>query len=99
MTIDMPEPTAEVVAAIIASTGMTEEQVRLVFAANAAVLAGDPVGTARKCPETGDIAVRFINGGIAMWHITPLANDAQPHNDMAPTLPWPTIGDEPVAPE
>lgn len=86
-----PIPVTETVVSTVADQipDMTPEQVQQVIQAWNAVRTGDPVGTVRKCSETGNVAHRVSVDGIHMWRVT--TPDGQQWNDMVPTLPWDCI--------
>lgn len=68
---------------------ITEAQIDAVLAAQKALADGDPVGTVRKCSESGKVAHRVSVNGIVQWRVTCPHGDA--YNDLQPTLPWPVI--------
>jgi len=69
---------------------VTDEHVAMVLAAWNTVKAGDPVGTIKKDPVTGNLAVRVSENGVHQWKIT--APDGGMWSDMQPTLhTWNTL--------
>lgn len=68
---------------------MTDAQVQQVIEAWNAVRQGDPLGTIRRCPDTGAVAHRVSVDGIHMWRVT--IPDGQAWNDLVPTLGWDCI--------
>lgn len=86
-----PIPVTETVVSTVSSQipDMTDAQVQQVIEAWNAVRQGDPIGTVRMCPETGNVAHRVSVDGIHMWRVT--APDGQQWNDMVPTLGWDCI--------
>ena len=70
---------------------VTTEHVAMVLEAMNAVAAGDPVGTVRVDPATGNIAVRVSDQGIHKWRCT--SPDGGTWDDMSPTLQsWNALG-------
>jgi hypothetical protein len=65
-------------------------KVAAVIAAYHAIQEGDPLGTVRRDPETGAVALRVEDGGFHLWRVN-LPN-GEFYNDTQPTLPWPPIG-------
>lgn len=72
-----------------ADVPLTKNQAAAVIAAYHNVLDGDPVGTMRKDPETGAVALKVIDNGLMIWRIS--CKDGTFYNDTQPTLPWPEI--------
>jgi hypothetical protein len=74
-----------VVTAVAEAVGLSDDQVRQVFAAFRMVQEGDPVGTIAKDPETGAVAVRVSQNGLPVWKINTVSGDewqdAQPRLD------------------
>ena len=64
---------------------VTDEHVAMVLTALNSVTDGEPLGTIRKDPVTGNLAVRVSEGGIHQWKIT--APDGGMWSDNQPTLP------------
>ena len=90
--IDMPDDnTLQQIADVASeqSAAITVPQVAAVLAAYKAILEGDPLGTMRRDPDTGAIAIRVIDNGLHIWRVTP--HDAPVYNDLQPTLPWPKV--------
>jgi hypothetical protein len=63
---------------------VSDEHVAMVLAAWNAVQAGEPVGTIKKDPVTGNLAVRVSENGIHQWKVT--APDGGMWSDLQPTL-------------
>lgn len=86
-----PIPVTETVVSTVSSQlpDLTDEQVQQVIQAWNAVRAGEPVGTVKVCPTTGNVAHRVSIDGIHMWQIT--TPDGQQWRDTVPTLPWDCI--------
>lgn len=82
--------TSELVAQVSGAVGdaVTNEQVNSVLAALILVREGEPIGTKKENPETGESAKRVIENGLPVWWIIPDAG--APYRDMRPTLgaPW-----------
>lgn len=91
MTEPAPEPdpipvTDTIVATISAQCPeVTDEHVAMVLEAWNTVLNGEPVGTIKLDPESGNLARRVNENGIHQWKIT--APDGGMWSDMSPTLP------------
>lgn len=64
---------------------VTDEHVAMVLQAWNAVVNGEPVGTIKLDPSTGNLARRVSENGIHQWKIT--AADGGMWSDMQPTLP------------
>lgn len=77
----------ERVAEVVGDT--TPQKVAATIAAWHAIHEGDPVGTVRRDPETGAIAVRAEDGPMHLWRVS--VPDGTQYNDLQPTLPWPII--------
>jgi hypothetical protein len=91
--IDIPQDHILAQIAKVASEAdetITVNQVAAVLAAYKAIHEGDPLGTIRKDPDTGAIAIRVTDNGLHLWRITP--PDEPVYNDLQPTLPWPELG-------
>jgi hypothetical protein len=92
--IEMPADAALEQIAKVASEAdesLTVNQVAAVLAAYNNVMAGDPVGTLRRDPETGAIAMRANVDGLHMWRVS--SPDGNQYNDLQPTLNgWDKIG-------
>jgi hypothetical protein len=69
---------------------VTAEQVGAIMAAYWAIFDGDPVGTIRRDPDTGAVAVRVEDNGMNLWRVN--GPDGEQYNDLQPTLPWPVLG-------
>jgi hypothetical protein len=74
-----------VVTAVAEIVGLSDDQVRQVFAAFRMVQEGAAVGTIAKDPETGAVAVRVTENGLPVWKVNTVSGDewkdAQPHLD------------------
>lgn len=70
---------------------VTKSQVAAVIAAWWALREGDSVGTIRRDPETGAIAVRVSDNGLPLWRVS--VPNGEQYNDAQPTLPWPILGE------
>ena len=68
---------------------LTANEAAAVIAAYHNVTAGDPVGTMRRDPETGAIALKVNSEGLLMWRVS--VPDGSQYNDLQPTLDWPKI--------
>jgi len=70
---------------------ITANQVAAIIAAYHNVISGDPVGTMRRDPETGAIALKVAApDGLLMWRVS--VPDGTQYNDLQPTLTWPLLG-------
>jgi hypothetical protein len=90
--IEMPGEAALNQIAQVASEAdapVTANQVAAVLSAYCAILDGDPVGTIRRNPDTGELAVRVNADGLHLWRVS--HPQGGQYNDLQPTLPWPTI--------
>jgi hypothetical protein len=67
---------------------ITRPQVAAVLTAYRAILNGDPVGTIRRNPENGAMAMRVNDNGLHLWRVTVPAT-GEFYNDLQPTLDWP----------
>lgn len=63
---------------------VTDEHVAMVLEAWNTVLSGEPVGTIKLDPSTGNLARRVSENGIHQWKIT--APDGGQWSDLQPTL-------------
>ena len=63
---------------------ISDEHVAMVLTALNTVINGEPLGTIRKDPVTGNLAVRVSESGIHQWKIT--APDGGMWSDLQPTL-------------
>lgn len=72
-----------------ADAPISPSQVAAVLAAYRDIIGGDPVGTMRRDPETGAIALRTNVDGLHLWRVS--HPQGEQYNDLQPTLPWPTI--------
>lgn len=69
---------------------VTGEHVAMVLTAWNNVINGEPLGTVKLDPATGNLAVRVSDQGIHKWRVT--APDGGTWWDMQPVLPgWTTI--------
>jgi hypothetical protein len=69
---------------------LTGKQVAAVIAAYHNVASGDPVGTMRRNPENGAIALKTMAAdGMLIWRIS--VPDGSQYNDLQPTLTWPIL--------
>ena len=68
---------------------ISASQAAAVIAAYHNVISGDPIGTMRRDPETGAIALKTSVDGLMMWRVS--VPDGSQYNDLQPTLPWPII--------
>lgn len=69
---------------------LTSNQAARLIAAYHHVVSGDPVGTMRKDPETGAIALKTMApDGMMIWRVN--VPDGTQYNDLQPTLPWPIL--------
>jgi hypothetical protein len=68
---------------------LTRNHVAAVLAAYSNVMGGDPIGTVRRDPETGALALRVKADGLHMWRVS--VPDGTQYNDLQPTLPWPLL--------
>lgn len=87
--IEMPndaqmEQIAHVASEPDAKTPFTAAQVGAILAAYRNVMGGDPVGTLRRDPKTGAVAVRANVDGLHMWRVS--SPDGTQWNDLQPTL-------------
>ncbi len=90
--IEIPEErTLEQIAQVAseADEPITSNQVAAVLAAYANILGGDDVGTIRRDPETGAIAMRVSDNGLLMWRVA--VPNGEQYNDLQPTLDWPVM--------
>lgn len=80
------EVTEPVVATVAAQCpGVSVEHVAMVLQAWNTVLAGEPVGTIKKDPVSGNLAVRVSENGVHQWKVT--APNGGQWSDLQPTLP------------
>jgi hypothetical protein len=84
----MSEP-VEITDAVVATVSeqcpeVTDEQVAMVLTAWNTVLSGEPVGTIKKDPASGNLAVRVSENGIHQWKVT--SPDGGQWSDLQPTL-------------
>jgi len=86
-----PIPVTETVISTVSQQipDLTDAQVQRVIETWNAARQGDPLGTIRRCPDTGAVAHRVSVDGIHMWKVT--TPDGQTWNDMVPTLSWDCI--------
>lgn len=92
MTIEIPsDATLDQIAEVAGEAGqpITRNQVSAVLAAYRAILGGDPVGTVRRDPETGAMAMRVNADGLHMWRVN--VPTGEQYNDLSPTLSWPAV--------
>lgn len=92
MTIEIPpDATLDQIAGVASEAGeaITRNQVAAVLAAYRAILAGDPVGTVRRNPENGALAIRVNADGLHLWRVN--VPDGDQYNDLSPTLSWPQV--------
>lgn len=68
---------------------LTANQTAAIIAAYHNVVSGDPVGTMRRDPETGAIALKVVDNGVMLWRVS--VPDGTQYNDLQPTLHWPKI--------
>jgi hypothetical protein len=68
---------------------LSPNQAAAVIAAYHNVVSGDPVGTMRRDPETGAIALKVLDNGLFIWRVN--VPDGTFYNDLQPTLPWPKL--------
>lgn len=69
---------------------LTGKQAAAIIAAYHNVMDGDPVGTMRRDPETGAVALKVAaSDGLLMWRVN--VPDGSQYSDLAPTLPWPVL--------
>lgn len=90
--IEIPEdPTLEQIAQVAseADTPITRNQVAAVLAAYRNIMSGDPIGTIRRDPESGAMAMRVSDNGLQLWRVN--APDGSQYNDLQPHLPWPIV--------
>jgi hypothetical protein len=73
---------------------VTPNMVARIIAAYHALHEGDPLGTIRRDPETGAVAIRIEESGYHMWRISD--PDGQQYGNTEPTLPWPLLYDGPL---
>lgn len=64
---------------------LTRNQVAAVLAAYKNILEGDAIGTLRRNPANGDLAMRVVDNGLHLWRVMP-ANGDPIYNDLQPTL-------------
>lgn len=64
---------------------VSDEHVALVLDAWNTITEGEPLGTIKKDPVTGRLAVRVSENGVHQWKVT--APDGGMWSDMQPTLP------------
>ncbi len=81
--------TIEVTEAVVSAVSehcpeVTDEHVAMVLQAWNTVLSGEPVGTIKKDPVSGNLAVRVSENGIHQWKVT--APDGGMWSDLQPTL-------------
>lgn len=86
--IDISQSVVEQIVARV--QGVDNEKVAAVLAAWQSIREGDPIGTVRRCPDTGGIAHRVSVEGVHMWRVS--MPDGSQHNDLQPTLRWPIVG-------
>jgi len=82
----------EQIASIASEEGepLTGNQAAALIAAYHNVVSGDPVGTMRRDPETGAIALKVAApDGLLMWRVS--VPDGTQYNDLQPTLTWPLL--------
>jgi hypothetical protein len=77
------------IAHILKEDGITPKQVAQVLAAWHTVHTGDKVGTIRRDPDTGAVAVRVESDGMPMWRVS--TPSGEQYNDLQPTLLWPEL--------
>lgn len=82
------DPLLEQVAAI---AEVTVAQAAAVIAAWHSIHEGDAIGTLRRDPDTGAVALRVMDNNMHMWRVN--NPDGTSYNDMQPTLSWPKIGE------
>lgn len=90
--IEIPEkPTLDQIAQVASEERepITSNQVAAVLAAYANIMGGDQVGTIRRNPENGAIAMRVSDNGLHMWRVS--VPDGEQYNDLQPTLDWPVL--------
>ena len=87
----MPEPTDPIIAEISAQCpDVSTEHVAMVVTAWNAIINGDPVGTVKKDPGTGALALRVSESGVHKWRVT--GSDGTTWSDLQPTLPgWESL--------
>jgi hypothetical protein len=92
--IEIPTDTAvlDQIASVASEAGeqLTRNQVSAVLAAYINILAGDPVGTVRRDPETGSMAIRVNDNGLHVWRVNNPATGEQ-YNDTQPSIDWPEV--------
>lgn len=88
---EVPQVTEAVVETISAQCPeVSDEHVAMVLAAWNTVISGEPLGTIKKDPVTGNFAVRVSEDGVHKWKVT--APDGGQWSDMQPTLAgWDTL--------
>ena len=69
---------------------LTASEVAGVIAAYHNITSGDPIGTIRRDPVTGAIALKTSVDGLLLWRVS--TPDGGQYNDLQPTLPWPILG-------
>ena len=90
--IDIPEkPTLDQIATVASEAGepLSSNQVAAVLAAYANILGGDPIGTVRRDPDSGAMAMRVNVDGLHLWRVA--VPNGEQYNDLQPTLPWPIL--------
>lgn len=98
MTDGIPEPQLQ--PAILGSDAQLERvasvvgdidatKVAAVIAAWHAIHDGDQLGTVRRDPVTGAVAVRVEDHGIYLWRVS--TPQGEQYNDLQPSLPWPEM--------
>lgn len=90
--IEMPTDTVLERIASVASEAdapITANQAAAVLAAYINITGGDPVGTVRRNPDTGEVAIRASVDGLHMWRVS--HPDGSQYNDLQPTMPWPEV--------
>lgn len=68
---------------------LTDDQVAAVLDTWNRLRTGDPVGTVRRDPDSGAVALRAEVEGIHLWRIVTPTGDQW--SDIAATLAWPTV--------
>ena len=77
------ENVAEAVAVQLGNEIDPAQVVRVLSALNA-VTSGEPIGTVRRDPATGDVAHRILLNGVGQWRVS---TSSDMHYHMAPSLP------------
>lgn len=90
----LAEATLEQIASVASEPGeeqpITGKQAAAIIAAYHNVVSGDPVGTIRRDPDTGAIALKTAEAdGLMVWRVS--VPDGSQYNDLQPTLPWPVL--------